>query len=306
MDLSLSKKELILKQYKDYMGQRGHSIRTQQTYQSNVKYYLKYLESEHIKDISQADKGLIRKYQQHLYSQTKLSLRSQSGYLTSLIDFYRYLERAGLIIYNPATIIELPKYNRCLPRNILNQKQITKLFNAIDLDYELGLRERAICELFYSCGIRTSELLNLELNDIDLGNKQIMIRQGKGSKDRVVPIGEIARGYLEEYLDNWRVRIDTDGRIKALFISKNGRKLRRGQISRMFIKYRRKIGIEYPIGAHTLRHACATHMLQKGAPIRYIQELLGHAYLDTTQIYTKVEISDLKKVHKRCHPRELR
>jgi len=303
MSLKIKKIDLILEKYTRYLDSKGFSPRTRKSYRGNIMFLIEYLKTKEIKDLIETDKYHLQGYQEHLYSETDLSLASQQVRLCSVINFFKYLDRMGLLLYNPAASIELPKRGTSLPKKILNEKEIKKLLNTPDTDTSLGLRDRAILEVFYSTGIRNSELRNLELYDIDHDRKQITIREGKGGKDRVLPIGEIALIYIREYMERARpefIRHET----KTLFISRRGKKLTDDIIPWIVQKYAKRAKLNETIGAHTIRHSFATHLLKRGAPIRYIQEMLGHESLDTTQRYTKVEITDLKKIHKKTHPRE--
>jgi integrase/recombinase XerD len=303
MNLKIKKIELILEKYSKYLEGIGFSYRTQKSYCGSVMKLIEYLKKQEVKDLLEVDKYHLQEYQEYLYAETNLTLASQQVRLCAVINFFKYLDRTGQVLYTPAASIELPKRNRSLPRKILNEKQIKKLLNAPDTDTALGLRDRAILEVFYSTGIRNTELRNLELYDIDYDRKQIIVREGKGGKDRVLPIGQIALLYIKEYIEQARPEL-LKIEIKTLFISKRGKKLTDDMIPWIVQKYAKKARLDETIGSHTIRHSFATHLLKRGAPIRYIQEMLGHANLDTTQRYTKVEITDLKKIHKKTHPRE--
>ena len=302
MDLQLEKKELMLAGFDEYLRARNRSPRTIENYLARAGYFLTWAGKEGMEELGQIDTATVRGYQQHLYADTKLTQGTQQGYLVALKILYRYFEKMGLVVHNPTTIIELPNLGVRLGARVLSAREITVLLNAADIDQKIGLRDRAMMEMFYSTGMRTNELLELRLEDVDFAENTVRIWQGKGNRERVVPLGEIAKGYAQEYVRGYRSNVAVQG--NYFFLSLRGRRLSHNQVSRMFRKYRRRTGVKGKTGAHRLRHACATHMLHKGAPLRCIQELLGHASLDTTQIYTRVEISDLQRVHRKTHPRE--
>jgi integrase/recombinase XerD len=166
----------------------------------------------------------------------------------------------------------------------------------------LGVRDRALLELFYSTGIRRTELCRLDLPDLNPERRTLYVRQGKGKKDRIVPVGARALHWLERYLQEVRPRLSLDTRTQALFLTGYGGAFNPDVVSRMVSRWLKQAGVPRKGGCHTLRHACATHMLECGADIRFIQQLLGHANLDTTAIYTEVSIKQLQEVHARCHP----
>jgi integrase/recombinase XerD len=199
----------------------------------------------------------------------------------------------------------LPRRPDSIPRNILNKKEISTLLSAPNLETPLGIRDRAIFELLYSSGIRAGELRNLTLDDLDINHGELRINRGKGAKDRIVPLGEVASDYLEFYLKEARPKLAPSAQT-ALFVTKSGRKLGKTDLSDLTERYRARAGMKKYFTPHSLRHTCATHLLKGKADIRQIQEILGHASIANTQIYTRVEVTDLKKVLKNCHPRERR
>ena len=206
---------------------------------------------------------------------------------------------------NPAADLELPrKPARILPRS-LAPDEVRALLELPDTSDPLGIRDRAILETFYGTGIRRSELARINVDDIDRSRGLLFVRQGKGAKDRVVPLGEHARRWISRYIEETRPLLDAGVAGRALFISGYGQRLSSGYVGNWVRRLMVQAGVSYPGSCHLIRHACATHMLENGADIRYIQQLLGHARLDTTQIYTEVSIVKLREVHARTHPRGL-
>ena len=183
-------------------------------------------------------------------------------------------------------------------------REICAILNAPHGDDPLVVRDRAILEMLYSTGIRNAELRNLMLFDVDCGEGQLRIRSGKGKKERSIPLGEWAQTYLERYLKESRPSFVRDPSCNLLFVSIHGKQLSASNLVWIVRKYLKKTKITKDITPHCFRHTCASHMLKGKADLRHIQELLGHASVQTTQIYTKVELSNLKEVHKKCHPRE--
>lgn len=299
--------ETLLTKFEEYMQSRGFSARTIPDYLHNVKLFLEYLEGVGIEAIGAVDRVLIADYQIRLLDQTyrdrPISGVTKLRRLSTVRCFCGYLVKSGALAVDPTTDLELPKRPKNLPKNILTKKEMGKLLALPDLKTPLGIRDRAILEVFYSTGIRVSELCNLTLNDIDIARGELRVNQGKNAKDRVVPLGEVACDYLGLYQRTARKQLNPVNQ-QVLFVTKSGKQFRYTTLSYLITRLGQKAGLKKHIASHNLRHTCASHLLQGKADIRYIQEILGHRSLATTQIYTKVEISDLKKVHRHCHPRE--
>jgi integrase/recombinase XerD len=262
-----------------------------------------------VKHFADVTRQILSDYQMHLYSAEtkkggKYSAATQHGRLSSVLRFFSWLTQQEKILINPGSTIQLPKVPKRLPRNYLSQREINKLLKAPDITTHLGLRNRAILETLYSTGIRSMELRNLELADINQTDGYLTIRMGKGAKDRVVPLGKAALHFIQLYSEKTRPVFAAKSKIEILFLTQHGEKMHHDTINQILNHAAKKARIKRRISAHSIRHTCATLMLRGRADIRHIQELLGHKSLSSTQIYTKVEISDLKKVHERCHPRE--
>lgn len=305
----MTKLDFLLLKFTEYMRVNSFSERTIITYELNVRFFLNYLKALEIENIAEVDRRIVNDYQAEIYLQTykgrPLAPSSQQGRLVAVKALYRYLIKAGIVLYDPTTVIDLPRRTDSIPRNILNKKEISALLSAPNLETPLGIRDRAIFELLYSTGIRAGELRNLTLDDVDFNRGEVRINKGKGAKDRIVPLGEVASDYLEFYLKEARPKLAPSAQT-ALFVTKSGRKLGKTDLSDLTERYRARAGMKKHFTPHSLRHTCATHLLKGKADIRQIQELLGHASIANTQIYTRVELTDLKKVLKNCHPRERR
>lgn len=250
-------------------------------------------------------------YQRHLFNYRKsngdpLSAYSQSAKLRPLKSLFKWLAREHYILYNPASELAVPQPRKRLPKGILTPDEMETLLTQPDTADPFGLRDRAIMELFYSTGIRRFELTNLQLGDIDAHWEAVFIREGKGGKDRVVPIGQRANQWLDKYLEVVRPRLVQDAAEHTIFLNQYGEPMSIHGLSRKIRVYMEKAEIDKPGSCHLFRHSMATHMLENGADIRYIQEMLGHAKLETTQVYTQVTIKALKDVHNQTHPARLR
>ncbi|MEW5745525.1 MAG: tyrosine-type recombinase/integrase [Nitrospirota bacterium] len=271
--------------------------------------FLRYLRETGISEITAVTRDTIRDYQVHLYEEINFkgepnSVRAQNNALKVVKAFFRFLQGSNYIIGDPAKDILYAKTPKRLPRSILTQSEMRKLLQAPDTSTILGYRDRTILEVLYSTGIRKEEINSLLVEDVDYNEGYIRINSGKGRKDRVVPIGRIACRYLENYIKAVRPVLVRNPREKHLFISMRGRRLSKNVVWEIVKEYAKKARIKKNISPHTFRHTCATLMLRNKANIRHIQELLGHASLDSTQVYASVSITDLKEVHSKCHPRE--
>jgi integrase/recombinase XerD len=233
-----------------------------------------------------------------------LTLATQKIRLGVLKRWFKWLARENHILYNPASEIDLPRQGSQLPRAILSIPEVEAVLAGAAGDGPASLRDRALMELLYSTGLRRMEAAGLAVYDLDFHRRLLMVREGKGRKDRVVPIGARALAWLDKYLLEARpLLLGSDN--PALFISDSGEKMTPHILADRVKKYLRAAGINKVGAAHLLRHACATHMLEGGADIRYIQVLLGHAHLQTTAVYTHVSIEKLQAVHEVAHPARL-
>jgi integrase/recombinase XerD len=296
---------LLIAKFQEYMRVKDFSQRTIKGYTSQLGFFIKYLQTLKIDQVNQITKEIIYNYQLSLLTQEKpISLETQLARLVALKSFFRYLAKTNQILQDPTIDLELPRTKKNLPRDIMTKKEVFRLLNQPDPDNPLGLRDKAILELLYSTGIRNQELRQLTLYDVDTTNNDLRINQGKGKKDRVVPLGEIAANYIEEYIKYARPKLSTNQETNILFLTKNGKPINHSNLIWTVRKYVKKAGFTKNITPHSLRHTCATHLLKNKASLRHIQELLGHSSIETTQVYTQLELTDLKKAHKLYHPRE--
>lgn len=229
------------------------------------------------------------------------SRRSIARKLSSARSFYRYLSREKLVDLNPFENLPTPKLPRKLP-NFLYPEEITRLFKAPDHVSPNGLRDQAILEVIYGTGLRVIEIARMNLGDVDYDEGEIKVL-GKGSKERIVLFGSRAKSALREYLAGGRQKLLLNGKSSALFINRRGGRLTARSVERLIAHYAKKAGILKKVTPHTLRHSFATHLLAGGADLRMVQELLGHASLSTTQVYTHITKERLKEVYDSAHPR---
>ena len=243
----------------------------------------------------------IQNFLRHLHDRG-YGLSSVARHLSSLKMFLRYLHRRGRLTRDLAPLMETPKKWRTLP-TYYRYKQIDALLNAPEDDDEFQIRDRALLEMLYATGMRVSELSGLSMRDInlDIGYLRCM---GKGNRERVIPIGGMAVEAMRLYIDTQRKALLREPNEEALFLSRTGHALDRTNCWRVVRKYARRIGITGKLSPHTLRHCFATHLVEGGADLRVVQELLGHANIATTQIYTHVDVSRLKGIHQKFHPRQ--
>ena len=282
--------------------ERNYSQNTTNSYRRDLLDFRQYLLSisDSLPPIDEIDHLTIRGYLANLQDR-QLSRSTVLRRLSSLRSFFRYLCRRGQLDLDPTEALATPKVQRKLP-DFLELSEVESLLLAPDTTTIIGLRDRAILELLYSTGMRVSELLALDLSDIEWQNAVVKVR-GKGKKERILPIGKIALETLDNYLAR-RHELGADEDSQAIFISQRGNRIPDAKsIRRRIEKYAAVAGIQKKITPHTLRHTFATHMLNAGADLRSVQELLGHVSLSTTQIYTHVTADRLKQVYEKAHPR---
>ena len=278
--------------------ERNASEHTIENYKLDLKEFNKFLkDTSAAADIDKIDYLLLRKYLAHLKGKG-LTARSISRKLSSLRSLFRFLIKDGFIKTNPTGAISSPKQEKYLPK-FLTEADVVRLIEAPALDTLLGLRDRAILETLYSTGMRVSELVSLTQENIDFIGGTVKVL-GKGKKERMLPIGDRALKSIRNYLKG-RPAGKTDSH--AIFFNKNKTRLGARGIRKMLDRYIRKIALKEHISPHTLRHSFATHLLNRGADLRSVQELLGHANLSTTQIYTHLTTEKLKSVYDKAHPR---
>ncbi|MFQ5715297.1 MAG: tyrosine recombinase XerC [Candidatus Scalinduaceae bacterium] len=286
--------------------EKGFSKHTLRAYQHDLAQFNKFLTDEKCKDLKHINHLLLRKFLATLRFE-KNSKRTMARKLASLRSFSKFLNQEGVLELNPFEVLRTPKQEKKLP-HFLSISDVDKLLKTPDESKIFGLRDRAILETLYSTGIRVSELVGLNEEDVDFYGGMIKV-QGKGKKERLAPIGSYAIKAVKEYVNSTSEHRRAGKKKKSLnrnaplFLNKYDGRLSSRSVARLLDKYLKMTGINLLTSPHTFRHSFATHMLDKGANLRSVQELLGHSNLSTTQIYTHVTTERLKQVYDKTHPR---
>jgi integrase/recombinase XerD len=284
---------------------RGDSANTARTRQQSLIYFIRWADERGLTQPSEINRPVLQRYQRHLYlwrqkNGQPLAWSTQRTRLAPVITFFKWLTRQGHILSNPATELDMPKPVRQLPKHLMSIAQVEHVINGARVHTPQGIRDRAMMEVLYSSGVRRGELIALQVADIDTERGTLMVRQGKGGKDRLIPLGERACAWVRRY--QLEVRPDLLGAdTHAMFLTDYGQPFEKNRLSDLVKGYMLQGGIASG-NCHAFRHACATHMHEAGADIRHIQVILGHSQLSTTQIYTHVAIEHLKAVHAATHP----
>jgi|YNPMSStandDraft_1061717.scaffolds.fasta_scaffold00400_15 tyrosine recombinase XerC len=277
-------------------SERGATVNTLKAYDKDLRQFLAFLREDNL-EIYSATRDNVRDFIMTL-TENKYNKNSVIRKLSTLRRFYTFMVKRGFIGENPLVSLFSPKQEKILP-NFLTQSEMERLIENIPLDNPLGIRDRAIVECLYSTGMRIGELVQLNVSDVR-DDREILIK-GKGNKERIVFLGEYALKSLKRYLEEVRPNLVRDDKEKALFLSRFGTRLTCRSIERMMEKYGIMTGKD--VSPHTIRHSFATHLLENGADLRAVQELLGHSDLSTTQKYTHITLERLKEIYKKTHPR---
>ncbi len=297
-----------IRRYLEALAITQHRMGTIQTRRSDLGIFHEWCLEREIKTPIEVSLPILERYQKHLFYLRKadgqpLGVARQSQQITSIRLFFRWLSKQGHLPADPASGLVLPRMPQGMLPDSLTLEEVERVLAVLDLSNPYELRDRAVLEVMYSCGLRRMEIRNLSMYDIDNRRGTVFVRQGKGRKDRVVPIGERALAWVAKYQDEVRPLLCIDPKQTALFLSTFGGAISLNSLTGHVRNYFNRAGIGPKHGAcHLLRHTMATLMLEHGADIRYIQEMLGHASLDTTQIYTHVSIDKLKQIHTATHP----
>ncbi|MBK7000501.1 MAG: site-specific tyrosine recombinase XerC [Rhodoferax sp.] len=286
----------------------GLSAQTASMREWALGHFIAWIDERGLRHPAEVTRPILQRYQRHLYLLRKkdgkpLTYASQVNRLTPVVAFFKWLTREGHILTNPAADLDLPKAPQRLPQHLLSVEQVSLVLNQPDTTTPGGLRDRAILETLYSSGIRRSELAHLKITEVDTERGTLIVRLGKGAKDRFVPLGERACAWVQRYLLEVRPEL-LAGETLVLFLNDWSQPFEPHQLSALARRYMQAAGFKQG-SCHALRHACATHMLDGGADIRFIQAMLGHSELTTTQIYTHVAIAKLQAVHALTHPARL-
>jgi integrase/recombinase XerD len=293
--------------YLEWLKIHNYAAPTVLNRQMYLGYFIGWAAERGITQPKAITKPILERYQRSLYQHRKangepLTFRGQHARLVPIRAFFKWLARQNYLLFNPASELELPRLEQRLPKHVLTKSEVEQVINQPDTGEPMGVRDRAILETFYSTGMRRSELLHLSVFDIDRERGTIMIRQGKGKKDRMIPIGERAVRWIDRYQHHVRPELAIGRGNATLFLTSAGEAFTPDRLTQLVRRYVEAADTGKSGSCHLFRHTMATLMLENGADIRYIQAMLGHAELSTTQIYTQVSIRKLKEIHTATHP----
>lgn len=291
----------FLESFLDHISlERGLSVNTRKAYADDIGQFLNWLAQKGVTSLNQVGRKQVLDHLMAMKARD-MSTNSISRHLVSIKVFFRYLQQEGLLDKNVTDTMDSPRLWKILP-DTLSEKEVDLLLRAPDMRKPLGVRDRAILEMFYASGLRVSELANLQLSDLHIDDGYIRVI-GKGRKERVIPVARDSANILECYLNEVRPMLCDNPHVQNVFVTKRDSGLCRQRLWQIIKTYTKKAGIMKNVTPHTLRHSFASHLLQNGAPLRVIQEMLGHADIATTQIYTHVNPERLKSIHQKFHPR---
>ena len=293
--------------YLEWLEIKNYAARTVENREVYLAFFIQWCEQRSVLYPQEVTKPILERYQRHLFHMRRadgraLSFRAQHSRLVPVRAYFKWLTRQNVLLYNPASELDLPKLEHRLPRHVLTLEEAEVVLNLPNVQDVLGVRDRALLETFYSTGMRRSELMGLDVFDADLERGTLFIRLGKGKKDRMVPVGERAAAWIDKYLYESRPQLVAGLDEGALFLTSLGERFTPNRLSQLVRNYIKHADLGKTGSCHVFRHTAATLMLEGGADIRYIQALLGHAELNTTQIYTQVSIRKLQDVHRATHP----
>ena len=293
--------------YLQWMLERNYSENTVKNRRVSLRYFLEWCVDRSLSKPSEITKPVLERYQRSLFHHRKengdpLTMRTQNVRMVSVRAYFKWLCRQNYMLYNPASELELPRLEKRLPKHILSHQEAETILNQPDITENFGVRDRAILEVLYSTGLRRMEIANLKLHDLDVDRGTLMIRQGKGKKDRMIPIGERAILWIEKYIESARPYFVCEPDDGTLFLTNLYEPFTPNRMTQLVRDYINQADIGKKGSCHLFRHTCATLMHENGADIRFVQQLLGHADLSTTQIYTQVAIRKLKEIHTATHP----
>ena len=298
---------VLVADYAEWMGAHGYSPRTIENRQRTLAHLAVWLDERGITRPVDVTRPMLDRYQRWLFHYRKLNgepltFRSQSQRLLPVRAFFKWTARQHHVLHNPASELELPKVERRLPKPALTASEAELVLAQPDLSTPAGVRDRAMLEVLYSTGIRRMELAGLAVFDIDRDRQTLLVRQGKGRKDRLIPIGERALVWIERYHHEVRRRHAREPDNGVLFLTADGNQFSLDRLTQLARRYVLASGVPKQGACHLFRHTLATLMLEGGADLRYVQQMLGHADISTTQIYTHVSIRHLQAIHAATHP----
>jgi integrase/recombinase XerD len=297
--------------YLEWLRVHNYSPLTVESRELYLGYFVAWCSERGLRQPREVTRAVLERYQRWLYHYRKrngepMSFHGQRLRLIPLRAWFKWLAKQNYVLYNPASELELPKLEHRLPKHILTTQEVEQILALANLDEPTGIRDRAMIETLYSTGMRRSELAGLSLFDLDRERGTVMIRQGKGKKDRMIPIGERALAWIERYQLEVRPELVATRNQNALFLTTLGEAFTPPRLTELVRDYVLAAKIGKTGSCHLFRHTMATLMLENGADIRFIQAMLGHVDLSTTQIYTQVSIRKLKEIHTATHPAKAR
>lgn len=297
----------MLNRYEQWLRTHHYARGTLKSARDQLLLFMEWCSDRGLSRPVEVDRAILERYQKSLFHHRmangkRLRVSTQRNRLTQVTLFFRWLTRCRFLLYNPASELQLPRPEQRLPGPVLTVAELEGIINQTDVYTPLGLRDRAIMEVFYSTGIRRLELVQLKLNEIDLEEATLFVRQGKGGQDRLLPIGERALAWLDRYLVEVRPTLVLQPDDGSVFLSGEKKPFHPDSVGHLLKKYFKAAGIERRGVCHQFRHSMATLMLEGGADIRYVQQMLGHSSLEATKVYTRVSLTKLKEVHRLTHP----
>ena len=286
---------------------RNYSERTVENNQSYLGVFVAWCEARSITRPREVTKPIVERYQRHLFHLRKengkpLSFRAQYARLMHVRGYFKWLARQNALLWNPASDLDLPRPEQRLPKHVLTASEAERVLAQPDLSDPLGVRDRAMLETFYSTGIRRMELVKLGVYDLDIEREILMVRQGKGKKDRMLPLGERALAWIERYVGDVRPDLVMPPDPGTLFLTNQGEAFSPAHLTRLVRMYVAAAETNKQGACHLFRHTMATLMLEGGADLRSIQEMLGHASLESTEVYTRISVRRLQAVYEATHP----
>jgi integrase/recombinase XerD len=299
--------EIMMREYLNALLVQNYSVNTIENREFLILQFIQWCIERGLAEPVEVTRPVLERYQRYLFLYRKkngepMSFRSQHSRLVPLRMWFRWLTRRNHLLHNPASELELPRLGQPLPKNIFSAQEVERILQLCDIDDPIGLRDRAIIEVLYSTGVRRMEVIALKLYDLSLDRGVVLVRQGKGKKDRYVPIGGRAIAWLQKYIEEARPQLALEPDDMTVFLTAQGEPFSRDHMTSN-VKARIDAAKLGKTGAcHLFRHTMATLMHENGADIRFIQEILGHVKLETTQIYTHVSIRTLQQVHATTHP----
>ena len=297
----------LAQDYLQWMQIKNFSENTIETREFFLFWFIEWCGQRNLIRPSEITKPIIERFQRYMFHYRKangepLSFRGQANRLSAIRSWFKWLARENHILYNPASDIELPKIENRLPRAILTESEAENVLSQPDVNEPMGLRDRAILEVLYSTGIRRLEVTRLTVQDLDVERGTLIVRQGKGKKDRVVPIGERASQWVDKYINETRPELSCGRDGGILFLNRYGEAIQANALTTLVRNYIKQANIGKSGSCHLFRHTMATLMMENGADVRFIQAMLGHVSLKTTEVYTHVSIKKLKEIHTLTHP----